>query len=89
MTKKIDTVEEKHYLLGEMSKEAFDKFFPRNQKERQEILDQLEISGAIISNFTESISKTLQLSVKLTAVWTSRELKLCKTSKTTFPGRYL
>ena len=61
--------EKKNFKYFEMSKEAFDKFFPRNQKERQEILDQLENSGQFISNLTESISKILQLSAKLTTVW--------------------
>ena len=76
VVKKIDTVEEKHYVLNEMSKEAFDKFYPRYQKEKQEILDQLQNSGGIISNLSESISKILQLSTKLTTVWTSKELKV-------------
>jgi hypothetical protein len=38
VNKKIDTIEEKHYVFYEMSKEAFDKFFPRYQKEKQEII---------------------------------------------------
>ncbi len=76
VSKKKDTVEEKHYVLNEMSKEAFDKFFPCYQKERQEILDQLQNSGQIISNLSESILKTLHCSTKLTTVWTSKELKV-------------
>jgi len=54
--------------LGEMSKEAFVKFFPRYQKEKEEILAQLENAGEMISNLSESIAKAIQLSTKLTFV---------------------
>ncbi len=34
VTKKIDTVEEKHYVLEEMNKESFEKFHAKYTKER-------------------------------------------------------
>jgi site-specific DNA recombinase len=76
INKKIDTIEEKHYVLEEMSKEAFDKFHGRYSKEREEILEQLQNSAPIISNLSDTISKALKLSSKLATVWTSSDLKV-------------
>jgi hypothetical protein len=76
VNKKIDTIEEKFYVLNEMSKGAFDKFYPKYQKERVEIGEQLQNSTHVISNLSESISKILSFSSKLNTVWTSRELKV-------------
>jgi site-specific DNA recombinase len=76
VNKKIDTIEEKFFVLNEMSKEAFDKFYPKYQKERVEIGEQLQNSTHVISNLSESISKILSFSSKLNTVWTSRELKV-------------
>jgi DNA invertase Pin-like site-specific DNA recombinase len=76
VSKKIDTIEEKFYVLNEMSKETFDKFYPKYRKEREEILEQMQNSGQIISNLSESISKILAFSAKLNTVWTSKELKV-------------
>ena len=39
-------------------------------------MEQLGNSGRIISNLSESISKVLSFSTKLTTVWTFRELKV-------------
>ena len=76
VSKKIDTIEEKFYVLNEMSKETFDKFYPKYRKEREEILEQMQNSGQIISNLSESISKILAFSAKLNTVWTSKDLKV-------------
>ena len=76
VNKKIDTIEEKYYVLNQMSKETFDKFYPKYQKEREEILEQLQKSGQIISNLSQTISEIVSLSTKLTTVWTSKELKI-------------
>jgi hypothetical protein len=51
-----------------MSKETFDKFYPRYQKEKTEILKQLENSAPIISNLTESIGKAVQLSAMVSDI---------------------
>lgn len=33
VTKKIETIEEKYYVLEEMSKESFDKFYNKSSKD--------------------------------------------------------
>src|SRR5690242_6220557 len=76
VNKKIDTIEEKFYVLNEMSRETFDKFYPKYKKEREEILEQLQKTGPVISNLSETISKIVSFSTKLTTVWTCRELKI-------------
>jgi len=41
------------------------KFYPRYQKEKAEILKQLQNSSPVISNLTEIITRTVELSTKL------------------------
>ena len=71
LTKKIDTIEEKYYVLEEMNKESFEKFHTKYLKEREEIQKAIGKMTLPISNLKKSIEKGLALACKLSAVWTS------------------
>ncbi|HSB92802.1 MAG TPA: hypothetical protein VLC28_06770 [Flavitalea sp.] len=64
VTKKIDTIEEKHYVLEEMNKESFDKFYVHYSKERDEIKEVLEKLTPQISNLKKSIEEGVTFSTK-------------------------
>ncbi|GAA4733698.1 recombinase family protein [Flavisolibacter ginsenosidimutans] len=71
VTKKLDTIEEKHYVLEEMNKESFEKFHVKYRKERDEIRDVMGKLTPQISNLKKSIEEALLFSTKLSAVWAS------------------
>ena len=71
VTKKIDTIEEKYYVLEEMSRESFDKFYTKYAKERDEINEVLQKQTPQISNLKKSIEEGIAFSSKLATVWTS------------------
>ncbi|GAA4756241.1 recombinase family protein [Flavisolibacter ginsenosidimutans] len=86
VTKKIDTIEEKHYVLEEMNKESFEKFYVRYNKEREEIKEVLEKLTPQISNLKKSIEEGVTFSTKLATVWTSSTVgKKEKLQKLLFP----
>lgn len=72
---KIENVEEGYYVNKDMSKEIFEKFYGKSNKERQEIHIQLTQSTEKISNPDFAISKALRLSTELSTVWTSSDIK--------------
>jgi site-specific DNA recombinase len=76
LDKRIDTIQEKHYVLGEMSKEMFHKFYVKYTQERSEIIRQMEDCQLTISNHSEAINEALHLSTKLNTVWASGDIKL-------------
>ncbi len=57
VTKKIDTVEEKHYVREEMNKESFEKFHAKYTKERDEIREVMGKLTPQISNLKKSIEE--------------------------------
>jgi site-specific DNA recombinase len=79
---KIENIEESYYVMKEMTKETFDKFYPRYAKERAEIAKKLSQLGSGISNPEQTINKALQISSELAAAWCcsdiSRKEKLQK-----------
>ncbi|GAA4737709.1 hypothetical protein GCM10023229_15780 [Flavisolibacter ginsenosidimutans] len=86
VTQKIDTIEEKHYVLEEMNKESFDKFYGRYTKEREEIKEVLGKLTPQISSLKKSIEEGVTFSTKLATVWTSSPVsKKEKLQKLLFP----
>jgi len=69
--KKIDTVEEKYYLGGEMSKETYGKFIQQLTTEKDEILILLSNCGSSSSNLENFIEKIVMFSSKLAVGWAS------------------
>jgi DNA primase len=76
LIKKIDAIEEKYFVVGEMSKETFDKFYIRYKQEELNISRQLENCAGEISNLGELIQSTVTLSSKLAVVWSSAGIKV-------------
>jgi hypothetical protein len=86
VTKKIDTVEEKHYVREEMNKESFEKFHAKYTKERDEIREVMGKLTPQISNLKKSIEEGITFSSKLTTVWTSSPISTKeKLQKLLFP----
>ena len=71
VTKKIDTIEEKYYVLEEMSKESFEKFYNKYAKERDEINEVLQKQVPQISHLKKSIEEVVAFSFNLATVWIS------------------
>ena len=74
VNKKIDTIEEKHYVLNEMSKETFQKFYQRYQEERYTIEQELDKNSGGISNPEDCINSVLEFSSNLNEIWASSDV---------------
>jgi site-specific DNA recombinase len=72
--KKIDSIEEKHFVLNEMSKETFEKFYRRYQEEKSQILIQINKNANGISNHEECIKSVLDFSTKLNTTWSCSDV---------------
>lgn len=69
-----------------MSKESFDRFYVRYNKEREEIKEVLERPTPHISNLKRSIEEGVTFSTNLARVWTSSPVsKKEKLQKLLFP----
>ena len=69
-----------------MTKETFDKFYPKYAKERSEITKKLSQLGGGISNPQEAINKAIQLSSELATMWTCSDIgRKEKLQKLVFP----
>lgn len=77
VNKKIDTIEEKHFALGEMNKDTFEKFYSRYLDEKASIEDNLQKCPTAISNLSEFLFDAITLSSKLATVWSSGDFS-CK-----------
>ena len=69
LQKKLESIEEKYYVDGEMNRETFEKFAARFRDETATIMQELERSRQIISNPSEATAKALELSLKLAPAW--------------------
>jgi len=76
INKKIDTIEEKHFALNEMSRETFEKFYTRYTEERFNVTKFLQECTTTISNLTEAIEDTLVFCRELNTVWASGSIKI-------------
>lgn len=86
LDEKIENVEEGYFVTKEMSKETFDKFYPRYVKERDDIADKLATLTGSISNGMAAIEKAIEISIELNTVWVSSGIgKKEKLQKLLFP----
>jgi site-specific DNA recombinase len=69
VNKKIDTIEEKYFVTGEMNKESFDKFSEKFRAEREVILQEMGNCGNVSSNKLSALRKALAIAVKLPDIW--------------------
>ena len=86
LSKKVDTLEEKYFITGEMNRETFDKFMGRFREEQAEILREIENCGLKISNHTDMIRNALEFCRKLPSIWASGGMRIKeKLQKLLFP----
>ncbi len=71
---KLENIEEGYYVTKEMGREQFDKYYPRYNKERQEIAEKLSKMGNGISNPLEAIEKAIRISTELNTTWASSDV---------------
>jgi site-specific DNA recombinase len=67
--KKMDVLEEKYFMGGEMGKETYDKFNARYKLEIAEISSELENCRTTSSNHTDLLKSALKFSSNLLIVW--------------------
>ncbi|MGF2414009.1 recombinase family protein [Ferruginibacter sp.] len=72
--KKIDGIEEEYYITKSMPAETYQKFFSRFAEEKSQILKNLEQVGSNSSNHPTSLSKAVELSLKLPSLWASSDV---------------
>jgi len=85
--KKLDTIEEKYFLSGEMTKETYEKFVSKLSSEKQEILETFENCSTTSSNLDTTIKKCVAYSLKLAPEWTSSPVKIKENlQKLVFPN---
>ena len=86
LNKKIDTLEEKYFISGEMSKETYEKFQLRYREEQVKILQEIDKCTISISNHKEMIKKAIDLCLHLNAVWKKGTISIKeKLQKLLFP----
>jgi DNA invertase Pin-like site-specific DNA recombinase len=67
--KKVDIIEEKHFIEGTMNKETYDKFLLRYREEQTQILKEIDKCACGISNLKEMLKNALDLCLNLATVW--------------------
>ncbi len=67
--KKVDVLEEKYFMGGEMNKETYDKFLGRFKAEQGEILKEMEKCLIASSNHKDTLKKALTFGCNLLNVW--------------------
>ena len=72
---KIDTVEEKYFVSGEMSKETYEKFISKFAKEKEQILQSVTACATSSSNLDTIVEGAVTYSLKLAANWASSPVK--------------
>ena len=83
---KLDTIEEKYFVLNEMNKETFEKFHKKYNEEKQNIESQISKSTGSISNPENCIESVLDFSSKLNITWNSGDISTKeKIQKLLFP----
>ncbi len=74
IARKLENIEYSYYVDKDMTKEIFEKFLQRLQKEQKEVEVQIGKSAKSISNPSEAIAKALKLSSEVATVWSSGEI---------------
>ena len=86
LQKKVDTLEEKYFMGGEMSKETYDKFAARYASEKFEITKQIENCSVSSSNHKNTLKKALEFACNPLKVWQSGSIGVKeKLQKMLFP----
>ncbi|MBX7227786.1 MAG: recombinase family protein, partial [Chitinophagales bacterium] len=84
--KKIDTLEEKYFILEEMGEETYKKFMGKYAEEKGNILDSMDTCGKDCSNLSQYYISALRFSSKLNTVWASSSVSVKeKIQYTIFP----
>lgn len=76
VNKKLETIEEKFYVLNEISREAFEKFGAKYRTEQGELLVELAKLPKTSSNIDIMIDEAAEIALKLGEIWTSSNVKL-------------
>lgn len=71
---KIETIEEKYFIAGEMSRETYEKFCSRYKSEEASITKELDKLTKGSSNPMETISKAVSLAANLATTWASSDV---------------
>lgn len=79
VNKKIENIEEKYYVLNEMTAEVFKKFSSRFEDEKYKIVKLLEECSFSISNLQESIVEVTHFTDKINAGWTFSDISAKET----------
>lgn len=74
VNKKIESIEERYYALGEMNRETFNKFHSRYIEERDNITRLLLQCASSISTHKDQVFDALTFSRKLFAIWDSCDI---------------
>jgi site-specific DNA recombinase len=69
--KKIDTLQEKHYINGEISKEVYYKLSAKLEYQKHEISQNISFPKKSISNFEDKINNAVNICSKLNEIWGS------------------
>ena len=72
---RIENVEESYYVTKDMSRELYDKYYPRYNKEREEVTEKIGQLGFSISNPIAVFEKAINISLELNTTWTSSNIK--------------
>jgi len=75
LQKKIDTVEEKYFVSGEMGKETYEKLMAKFATEKQEIMASLKTTAVSSSNLESYLQNVASFSSKLATAWSFSPVK--------------
>ena len=73
--KKIDTIEEKFFVTGEMSKDTYEKFLSKFSKEKEEILNSFSTCSTSSSNLENCLEQIVTFSSKASTAWDCSSVK--------------
>jgi site-specific DNA recombinase len=86
INRKIDTVEEKYFVTGEMGKETYEKFRNKYSEGKTNITQVIENYGKNFSNLQTVLKTTFTISSKLPVLWESSQYTIKeKLQKAIFP----
>ncbi len=76
VNKKIDTIEEKYFITGEMKADSYEKFSVRFQEEKKQMVTELENCSGTISNLQECLQHAVTISQDLNEMWASGDIRM-------------
>src|SRR5690606_26588043 len=75
LQKKIDIVEEKYFVSGEMTKETYEKFMAKFAEEKNGILSSLRNTAVSSSNLENYLENVASFASKLATAWSFSPVK--------------